>query len=55
MREKAAAGLVWDAASLDRYLADPESVVPGTRMSIPPVRDEQERADLVAYLEAQSK
>jgi cytochrome c2 len=50
MREKAAAGLVWDAASLDRYLADPESVVPGTRMSIPPVRDEQERADLIAYL-----
>lgn len=50
MREKAAAGLIWDAASLDRYLADPESVVPGTRMSIPPVRDEQERADLVAYL-----
>jgi cytochrome c len=50
MREKAAAGLVWDAATLDRYIADPEIVVPGTRMSVPPMRDEQERADLIAYL-----
>jgi cytochrome c len=50
MREKAAAGLVWDAATLDRYIADPEMVVPGTRMSVPPMRDEQERADLIAYL-----
>jgi cytochrome c len=50
MREKAAAGLVWDAATLDRYLADPEAVVPGTRMSVPPMRDQQERADLIAYL-----
>ena len=50
MRSAAAAGLVWDAATLDRYLADPEAVVAGTAMSVPPVRDPQERADLVAYL-----
>lgn len=50
MRNKAVAGLVWDAATLDRYLADPDSVVAGTAMSVPPVRDAQERADLVAYL-----
>ena len=50
MREKAAAGLVWDAATIDRYIADPEMVVPGTRMSVPPMRDKQERADLIAYL-----
>jgi cytochrome c len=50
MREKAAAGLIWDAATLDRYIADPEAVVPGTRMSVPPMRDAQERADLIAYL-----
>jgi cytochrome c len=50
MRERAAAGLVWDAAALDRYIADPESLVPGTRMSVPPLRDEQERADIIAYL-----
>lgn len=50
MRNKAVAGLIWDAATLDRYLADPDSVVAGTAMSVPPVRDAQERADLVAYL-----
>jgi cytochrome c len=50
MRAKAAAGLVWDAAALERYIADPEAMVPDTRMSIPPTRDEQERADLIAYL-----
>lgn len=25
-------GLVWDAAALDRYIADPETAVPGTAM-----------------------
>src|SRR5438128_370206 len=50
MREKGAAGLVWDADTLERYIADPESVVPGTSMSAPTLRDEQERTDLIAYL-----
>ena len=50
MKRMAAMGLVWDVATLDRYLADPESVVAGTNMSIPPLRDAQERADLLAYL-----
>lgn len=51
MREKAAAGLVWDAATLDRYIADPDAVVPATRMILaPPLRDGQERADLIDYL-----
>jgi cytochrome c len=50
MREKAESGLVWDTATLDRYLSDPEEQVPGTRMSVPPMRDAKERADLIAYL-----
>ena len=50
MRNKAVAGLIWDAATLDRYLADPDSVVAGTAISVPPVLDAQERAYLVAYL-----
>ena len=29
------AGLVWDGATLDDYLADPDSVVAGTAMSVP--------------------
>jgi cytochrome c len=50
MKAKGAAGLVWDADALDHYIADPEVVVPGTRMSVPPLRDAQERADIIAYL-----
>lgn len=50
MRAKAAAGLVWSEANLDRYIADPEGFVPGTAMSVPPLRDAQDRADLIAYL-----
>jgi cytochrome c len=50
MLAKATTGLVWDAATLERYIADPEVMVPGTRMSTLPMRDEQERADLTAYL-----
>ena len=50
MRQKGADGLVWDSATLERYLADPEAIVPGTNMSTPPLRDEAERADLLAYL-----
>jgi cytochrome c len=50
MKAKAASGLVWDAETLDRYLADPEAMVPGTGMSVPPLGDAQERADIIAYL-----
>ena len=50
MRARGAAGLVWDATTLEHYIADPESVVAGTSMSAPPLRDAHERADLIAYL-----
>lgn len=41
--------LVWNAATLDRWLANPERLVPGQRMnySVPGAED---RADLIAYL-----
>jgi cytochrome c len=43
-------GIVWSAATLDRFLADPLRVVPGTTMTYAGVADAQERADLIAYL-----
>ena len=43
-------GLVWNAKSLDRFLADPMKVVPGTSMGYAGVKDARERADLIAYL-----
>jgi len=42
--------LVWDDATLDRFLANPKAAVPGTSMDFPGVTDEKERADLIAYL-----
>ena len=42
-------GLRWDAATLDRWLADPEALVPGQRMGYQ-LGDAQQRADIVAYL-----
>jgi cytochrome c len=50
MELAAAAGLVWDAATLDAYIVAPDAVVPGTLMSSPPLREAQDRADLIAYL-----
>jgi cytochrome c len=50
VKTQGAMGLVWDVKTLDRYLADPETVVAGTLMSAAPMRDEQERADVIAYL-----
>ncbi|MFZ5790090.1 MAG: c-type cytochrome [Pseudomonadota bacterium] len=43
-------GIVWDERTLDRFLANPRAVVPGTRMTYAGVKDPQERADLIAYL-----
>jgi cytochrome c len=46
------ATVVWDAATLDRWLEDPQAVVPGNLMTFPGLKDAQQRADLVAYLKA---
>ena len=43
-------GIVWDARSLDRFLASPTRAVPGTSMGYAGIADAQERADLIAYL-----
>jgi cytochrome c2 len=45
-----ASGLVWDPPTLDRYLAAPRQVVPGTLMTYPGLQDPHQRADLIAYL-----
>lgn len=50
MKKRGAEGLTWEAATLNRYIGDPQAIVPGTRMSAAPLRDDQARADLIAYL-----
>jgi cytochrome c len=45
-----ASGLVWDKVILDRWLANPSELVPGTKMYFK-IDDARSRADLIAYLE----
>ena len=42
-------GLVWDAATLNRFVANPMVAVPGTAMPMP-VPNDASRADVIAYL-----
>lgn len=44
------AGLVWNAATLDKWLAGPQSLVPGTKMPYMGLPDATQRADVEAYL-----
>ena len=46
--------LTWDSATLDKFLAGPFRLVPGTRM-VMSVPDSKQRADLVAYLSSLKK
>jgi cytochrome c len=45
-----ASGLTWTPSTLDRFLADPMGVVPGTAMTFAGVPDARDRADLIAWL-----
>lgn len=49
-----ASGITWTEASLDRFLADPLGVIPGTKMTFAGVPDAAERADLIAWLSSVS-
>ncbi len=42
--------LIWDAATLDRYIARPKSVIPDTKMLSDDVNNPQERQAIIAYL-----
>jgi cytochrome c2 len=45
-------GLTWNAATLDRFLADPKGVVPGTKMTFPGLKDAAKRKAVVDYLKS---
>ncbi|MCY1647206.1 cytochrome c family protein [Caulobacter sp. SL161] len=45
-----AAGFVWDAGQLDKWLADPRGFMPGTKMTFAGIKGEKDRIDLIAYL-----
>ena len=41
---------VWDAKTLDPYIADAEKAMPESKMLADPMPDASERADVIAYL-----
>jgi cytochrome c len=43
-------GIVWEAETIDRFLADPAAMVPTTTMTWGKVADARERGDLIVYL-----
>lgn len=47
------ARLTWDAASLDRWLTNPQALIPGQRMNFR-INDANERRDIIAYLRSVS-
>lgn len=53
LRRFAARHRIWTPALLDRFLADPEALVPGTEMGFVGLRDPRDRAALAQWLEAQ--
>jgi cytochrome c len=41
----------WDAKTLDEYLANPRDYIPNTKMVFPGLKDEDDRRNLITYLE----
>lgn len=44
-------GWIWNKRTLNRFLANPTKVIPGTSMTYDGIKNKQERMDLIAYLE----
>ena len=48
-------GVTWTTDVLFQYLEDPKGFMPGTKMAFPGIKNAQDRANLVAYLESTKK
>jgi cytochrome c len=49
------ANVVWDEATLDKWLANPQGFIPGTSMAFAGLKKPKDRQDVIAYLRAASK
>ena len=43
-------GIVWDDDTLAKYLRDPRGTMPGNKMAFPGIKNDDEMANLLAYL-----
>jgi cytochrome c len=48
-------GVTWTTDVLFEYLEDPKGFMPGTKMAFPGIKNPQDRANLIAYLESTKK
>jgi cytochrome c len=48
-------GIVWDETILRKYLPNPQTVVPGTKMAFMGLKDPQQVEDVIAYLKEATK
>ncbi|WP_027056963.1 c-type cytochrome [Mesorhizobium erdmanii] len=55
MKAAGAAGLVWDEANLAEYLKAPKLKVPGNRMAFGGLTNDDDIANVIAYLKADPK
>ena len=53
MVEHASVAPEWTPEALQEFLANPKGVVSGTKMSFAGLKDPQDRADIIAYLQSQ--
>ena len=52
MKEK---GGIWDRESINQFITKPKEYISGTKMAFPGLKKPQDRADVILYLEKQSK
>ncbi len=45
-----ASGLTWDAPTLDRWIENPKTVVPDTKMTFVGMKEPKDRQNIIAYL-----
>jgi cytochrome c2 len=48
-------GITWTPETLDKFIADPQAVVPGNRMPYAGMASPSDRSDLIAYLQNATK
>jgi cytochrome c len=48
-------GITWNAAEFKDYIKDPKAKIPGTKMSFPGIKNENEANDLWAFLSQYDK
>ena len=50
-----ASGLIWDEATLDRYLKEPMKTVAGTKMAFAGLKNDEQRAQVIAYMKTSTE